>query len=78
VGNCLVEVFYYAFVSKFFFPPINFFSQEFLPELVGKKLNSYLFFHLWHCDFATISFDLLMFKGAHDIFALMIKFLKAY
>jgi hypothetical protein len=43
---------------------------------VEKTKQVYVLPKLTDCIFATLSFDLWMLKGAHDIFALVIIFLK--
>jgi hypothetical protein len=46
-----------------------------LPRLVEKTSQQYVLLALANCLFATSSFDLWMFKGAYDVFALVINFL---
>ncbi len=46
-------------------------------KLVGKKTQLCVLLTLAKCKFSRISFVLWMSKGAHDIFALVIKILKA-
>ncbi len=55
------------------FPSRKQFSQEILPNLVEKTKQVYVLPKLIDCIYATTSFDLWMSKGAHDIFALVIK-----
>jgi hypothetical protein len=45
-------------------------------ELVEKIKQLYAFLALVECNFAATSFDLS--KGANDVFALVINFLKVY
>jgi len=60
---------------KVVFPLKNIFSQAILVDLVEKMKQEYVSPTLKQCYFATISFDLWMSKGAHDVFALVINFL---
>jgi hypothetical protein len=60
---------------KLNFPSKRQFSQEILLGLVKKTSQMYVFLALVECHFATMSFDLQMFKRAYDVFALVIKFL---
>ncbi len=46
-------------------------------ELVEKTNQLYVWLVLANFNFATTSFDLWMSKGVHDIFAIVINFLKA-
>ncbi len=49
--------------------------QEILFNLVGKFFFNFFLLKLTNCIYVTISFDLWMSKGAHDIFALVMNFL---
>jgi len=51
------------------------FSQEILPRLVEKTSQQCVLFTLVDCFSTIVSFDLWMFKGTYDGFALMINFL---
>jgi hypothetical protein len=44
------------------------FSNIVLPKLVGKTKETYVLLSLNDCSCATVSFDLWMSKGAHDVF----------
>jgi hypothetical protein len=44
---------------------------------VEKTKELYVFLQLVECLLTTISFDLWMPKGAHDIFALVVNFMDA-
>ncbi len=62
-------------------PKLNFlskrqFSQEILLGLVEKTSQQYVLPTLANCS-STTSFDLWMFKGAYDVFALIINFLSS-
>jgi len=57
------------------FPSKKQFSQKMFPEMVEKTKLLYVLLALAKCNFVTLSFDILMSKGMHDIFALVIKFL---
>jgi len=59
---------------KLNFPSRNQFSQDILLRLVNKTNQLYVVLALVECHFATTSFDLWMFKGACDVFALVINF----
>jgi hypothetical protein len=61
--------------SRVVFPSREMFSQETLVDVVDKTKQKYMLPKLKQCYYATISFDLWMSKGAHDVFALMINFL---
>jgi hypothetical protein len=52
------------------------FSNIVLLELVEKTKETYVFPLLNDCSCATTSFDLWMSKGAHDVFVLVIIFLR--
>jgi hypothetical protein len=63
-------------------PKLNFLSknqflQEILLRLVKKTNQLYVVHALAKCHYATTSFDLWMFKGACDVFALVINFLSS-
>jgi hypothetical protein len=58
------------------FPSKFFFSNELLPGLVEKTKQLCVLLTLEECHFITVSFDLWMSKGGHDIFALVINFLR--
>ncbi len=58
------------------FPFQYFLSQIILPNLVGKTKQTYVLLLLDECYCVIASFDLWMSKGAHDVFALVIFFLK--
>jgi hypothetical protein len=62
---------------KLNFPSINQFSQDILLGLVKKTNQLYVVPTLAKCHYATTSFDLWMFKGACDVFALVIYFLSS-
>jgi hypothetical protein len=53
----------------------NNFHKEFI-QINGGKNQLYVLLTLTKCKISTISFILWMPKGAHDIFALVIKILK--
>ncbi len=55
------------------FPSKKHFFHEISPNLVEKMKQICVLPKLIDCIFATLSFDLWMSKGAHDIFALVIK-----
>jgi hypothetical protein len=57
------------------FPSKKWFYYEILLNLVEKTKQLYILPKLINCIFATVSFDLWMSKGAHDIFTLLIKIL---
>ncbi len=57
------------FLSQFFF------SHIVLPKLVEKTKETYVLPLLNECYCVTANFDLWMFKGAHDVFAMIIFFL---
>jgi hypothetical protein len=61
---------------KIVFPSKKQFSNELLPILVEKTRQLYVLPTLANCHFAITSFDLWMSKAGHDIFALMINFLR--
>jgi hypothetical protein len=52
------------------------FSNELLPKLVEKTKQLYVLETLIECHSITTSFDMWMSKVGHDIFALVIYFLK--
>jgi hypothetical protein len=56
-------------VLQFPFPKL--FSPFFLPKLVEKINETYVFPLLNDCCYATTNFDMWMSKGAHDMFALV-------
>ncbi len=60
---------------KLNFPSKRQFSQEILLGLVEKTSQMYVLPTLLECHFATMSFDLWMFKRAYDVFALVINLL---
>ncbi len=60
---------------KLNFPSRTQFSQEILPRLVEKTNQQYVLHALANCFSIIISFDLLMSRGAFDVFALVINFL---
>jgi hypothetical protein len=60
---------------KLNFPSKRQFSQEILLMLVEKTSQMYVLPILLECHFATMSFDLCMFKRTYDVFALVINFL---
>jgi hypothetical protein len=49
----------------------KFFSHDVLPHLMEKTKWTYVLRLLEECHFATISFDLWISKGAHNVFALI-------
>jgi hypothetical protein len=57
------------------FPDTKQFFQEIFPILVEKIKQVYVLLKLTDCISVTVSFDLWMSRGAHDIFALIIIFL---
>jgi hypothetical protein len=59
---------------KLNFPSKRQFSQEILLGLVEKTSQQYVLPTLVDCFFTIANFDLWMFKGAYDVFALMINF----
>jgi hypothetical protein len=59
---------------KLNFPSENQFSQDILLRLVNKTNQLYVVLALAECHFVTTCFDLWMFKGACDVFALVINF----
>jgi hypothetical protein len=61
---------------KVVFPSKKIFSQKVLPNLVEREKQEYVLPKLVECYSTIISFDLHMSKGAHDIFASVINFLK--
>jgi len=56
----------------------NRFFKELLSKLVEKTKQLYVLTTLAKCHSAIISVDLCILKVGHDIFALVIKFLKVY
>jgi hypothetical protein len=62
-------------MSKVKFPFQIFFSQEILLGLVEKTKQLHVLLALVECHCTTITFDLWMFEGAYDVFALIINFL---
>ncbi len=61
--------------SKINFPSRNQLSLDILPSLMEKTKQLYVLPTLVKCYFATINYDLWMFKRAYDVFALVINFL---
>jgi len=60
------------------FPSIKHLFRELLLGLLEKKLKNCMFLSmLTKCHSTTTSFDLWMSKDGHNIFALVIKFLRA-
>jgi hypothetical protein len=57
------------------FPSRKMFSQEVLVGLVQKTKQEYVLLKLKQCYSTIASFDLWMLKGAHNVFALVIRFL---
>jgi hypothetical protein len=57
------------------FPLRKTFSQEVLVDLAKNMKEIYVLPKLKQCYSTTTSFDLLMSKGAHDVFALVINIL---
>jgi hypothetical protein len=60
-------------------PKLNFLSkrkisQDTLPRLVEKTNQLYVILALVECHFTRANFDLWMFKGAYDVFPLVIHF----
>jgi hypothetical protein len=68
--KCLIFHLY----PKLNFPSRNQFSQDILLGLVKKINQLYVVPTLAKCHSVTTSFDLWMFKGACDLFALVINF----
>jgi hypothetical protein len=60
---------------KLYFPSRRQFSQEILLRLVEKINLQYVLPTFANCFSTTTSFDLWMFKGTYDVFALMTIFL---
>jgi hypothetical protein len=60
---------------KLNFPSKSIFHKTYLPRLVEKTNELCVHLALAECHFATMSFNLWMFKGAYDVFALVINFL---
>ncbi len=60
---------------KIVFPSRKMFSQEVLVDLMEKTKEEYVLTKFKQFYFAIVSFDLWMSKGAHVVFALVIKFL---
>jgi hypothetical protein len=58
------------------FPSKTIFSQKVLPNLVEREKQEYVLPKLVECYSTITSFDLRRSKGTHDIFALVINFLK--
>jgi hypothetical protein len=61
-------------------PKLNFlskkhFSQEILPRLMERTKQLHVLFALVECHSITSTFDLWVFEGAYDVFALIINFL---
>jgi hypothetical protein len=54
----------------------RYFSQDILSRLV-EKTNQLYVLTLVECHFATTTFDHWMFKGAYDVFTLVINFLNS-
>jgi len=73
--ECVVKAFGLAIMSScsILFP--NFFSHIILPKLVEKTKKKDVFPLLNECYCVIANFDLWMFKGAHDVFAMVIIFL---
>ncbi len=53
------------------------FSQEILPRLVEKTSQQYVLLALTNCFSTIASFDLQMFNGTYEFFALIIYFLSS-
>jgi len=60
---------------KLYFPSRRKFSQEILLKLVEKTSLQYVLLTFANCFSTTTSFDLWMFKGTYDVFALVTIFL---
>jgi hypothetical protein len=66
----------YAFMSSMQFPPQKNFSIDVQLSLVKKIKQNCVLFLLDDFTTITINFDVEMFKGAHNIFALVVNFLR--
>jgi hypothetical protein len=69
--KCLVS--HFCFQVVFLFK--KYFYSEILINLVKKTKQKYVFPKGANCIFAIANFDLWMFKGAHNIFTLVVNFL---
>jgi hypothetical protein len=61
--------------SKIIFPSKKQISLDILPSLVEKTKKNNVFPTLAKCYFTIVNYDLWMFKGAYDVFALLINLL---
>ncbi len=57
------------------FPSRKTFVEEILLNLVEEMMNTYVVHALVDYLLATCTFDLFMFKGAHDIFVVVVNFI---
>jgi hypothetical protein len=62
---------------SFFFPGKTF-SQDMLLDLIEKTKQTYVFIVLTNCVVVITSFDLWISKEEHDIFALVVNFLREH
>jgi len=74
-GKYVAQMFNFLSLSKLNFLSKRQFSQDILLGLVEKTNQLYVILALVECHFATANFDLWMFKGTYDVFALVINFL---
>lgn len=51
------------------------FSQKILLDLIEKTKQTFVLLVLVYCVFVITSFNLWMSEGAHEVFALVVKFL---
>jgi hypothetical protein len=65
----------YMLCPQVVFPSNKTFVEEILLNLVEKMMNTYVVHALVDYLLATCTFDLLMFKGAHDIFIVVVNFI---
>ncbi len=75
VESVWLERFVMHFCPRLMFPSKKQIFQEVLPKLVEKCMQKYVLPLLADC-ISTTSFDLWTSHGAHDVFALVIQFLR--
>ncbi len=66
-----------AIMFSFFFPGKTF-SQDMSLDLIEKTKQTYVFIVLTNCVVVITSFDLWISKEEHDIFALVVNFLREH
>jgi hypothetical protein len=73
-GKYVVKRLIFHLFPKLNFPSRRQFSQDILLGLMEKTNELYIVSALVKCHSTIVSFDLWMFKGAYDVFALVINF----